>query len=224
MSKEEKDPKNDPFADLPDEKEESSESSESSEEEEEEELTDLEKNKLRDLSIAEKKEKKRITEAERKLKETRTKRKETEARANNPEEGEKEKKTEDEIKKIVEQTLLASKKDEYLASVAEEIKKYAKNKAEAIAAYEEAKILPPSWDASLDAKFAFDRMTALKEARRGYVSPAISGSFADMGQGTESPSGFSKSQIEILKNAGLSDEEMKKYKGGSSINNIPWRR
>jgi phage-related protein len=195
-------------------------------EQDEEPLTDAEKDALRNVSIAERAEKRRLKEAQERLEATRTARKEAEKAAKAAENGEEppeqpkpEVKTED-VASIVKTQLDAEKRKEYLAKIAENIKALAKNKAEAVEAYKEAERLPPTGDPKMDAEFAFDRIKRLKQAKDGYVPPSVGGSFADMPDVSESTSKFSKGQLQHAQERGLTEDDLKTYSSGPNLKKI----
>lgn len=188
--------------------------------------SEADRQKAKELELATKKEESRLAKAKEKLDKARALRKETDAKVEKIEAGEDVDDEEEappavvpDVKQEVQKALEEQKREQYLASVAEQIKGLAKNRQEALAVYEEAQKLPPTGNAKLDAEFAFDRVQKLRHIKKGFVPPAVSGSFADLPGGEErNDLGMSKGQIQHLKNYGLTDEDIKKYKGGVDFN------
>lgn len=191
---------------------------------EEETITPEEQEDIKNLSKAEKAEKSRLEDARKKLEEARAERK----------------KVENELKKVDEEpvpvpapvptmdvsaevakALAAEKRKQYLEQVASAIRAKAKNRQEAVEAYEEASRFEPSGDAALDAEFAIERRNKIRQAKGQFVPPPVSGSFAEMGIGEDkSPLGLSKFQAEHAKSYGLTDDDIRKHKDGVNFKRL----
>lgn len=196
------------------------------------EPTEDEKKKIADLAKAKKSEETRLQKAERELNEVRAKRKEAEAAAKEPEPPKKEEQkvaAQPDVNAAVQSALEAERRNEYLKNVANHIRASAKNRQEAELAFEQAKNLPPTGDAKLDADFAFDRIQKLRSAKRGYTAPHFDGatSFADVSSqdtGDDSLEKMSPGGQAHAKHLGITKEDAKKYKDGIDFNNLFNRR
>lgn len=125
------------------------------------------------------------------------------------------------IKKTVTETLQERERAERRRETIQRIRAVAKTKQEAERILEEADKFPDDWSAEDRVKFAAQRVQSLKEKSRGFVPPSVeAGSgFEDMGTvDTEEVPGMPKERVEALKKVGWSVEDIKKFMNGPDLN------
>ncbi|MFA6018487.1 MAG: hypothetical protein WC776_04900 [Patescibacteria group bacterium] len=205
------------FEDLPDEGGEQPAAAPAEGEQETAEQKLLREQKIKELTIANKKEDARLEKLQADLAEKRKQRKILIKKDEEGEEEEEEKPAEEkplDVKAEVASALREQAAEERRQNLREKIRKVAKTRQEAERIYAEALQLPPSGSDELDVKFAVQRYQALKEHSRGFASPSFSGgasaSDLESHQSEGGVEGFSPERLAYLEKLGITKEDLKK--------------
>lgn len=169
---------------------------------------------IKNLKIAKKKEDRKL-EALKQLADTRRARKALEQEVED-EPAPVQKQDIPDVKKVVTDALKDKEEEGRKLRIQAEVRKIARSRQEAEQLYEIALTLPPSGDEALDVRFASDRYQVIKDRNRGFVAPSASssmGGFSDLEtRPVNELDGFSQEQIARLQAAGVTMEDIKKYK------------
>lgn len=190
--------------------------------------TAREEERIKQLSIANRAEDRRLAKLEEDLAKKRALAKEKKKELESEEivEVKEEKIEKEDVQEIVTRTLQDKEKEARQARLAMKIRKIAKTRQEAESILNEAMNLPTTDDDDLDVKLAADRVQALKDHRRGFVAPTVRGGggvdVEDLEvHKNEEIEGFSEDRISALqKNAGITKEDIKKFKDGPDLGRV----